>query len=145
MFLTTQYLEEADRLAQKVAIINEGKIIRIGTPGELKRCCGGESRITIRLADRMRLQVAREALQPLSESGFRSVPETGEISFPAGGGSSMLAEAVRRMDAAGLALDELALKQPTLDDVFLSITGHTAEESGAKPSDSSQKPQGGQR
>ena len=58
---------------------------------------------------------------------FYGIPETGEVSLPAIGGTSMLADVVRRMDSAGIALDELGLKPPTLDDVFLAITGHTTE------------------
>jgi ABC-2 type transport system ATP-binding protein len=127
VFLTTQYLEEADRLANKIAIMDNGKVIRQGTPKELKDCCGGETRVKIIVTDRSRTLEAVEALRKLDKESVYGVPETGEVSLPAIGGTSMLADVVRCMDAAGIALDELALKPPTLDDVFLAITGHTTE------------------
>ncbi len=131
VFLTTQYLEEADRLAHKIAIIDEGKIIREGTPGELKKCCGGESRISLTLYDRVNTQAAADALNSLAPGKILSSSETGTVSLPADGGSGLLSEVVRRMDSAGIVLADLSLKQPTLDDVFLAITGHTAEVSPA--------------
>lgn len=132
VLLTTQYLEEADRLANKIAIMDNGKVIREGTPQELKACCGGDTRIKLQVADRTRTLEAVEALRELGKESVYGDPETGEVSLPASGGSSMLADVVRRLDSAGIALSELGLKQPTLDDVFLAITGHTAEEENAK-------------
>jgi ABC-2 type transport system ATP-binding protein len=128
VFLTTQYLEEADRLANKIAIMDQGRAIREGTPQELKDCCGGDTHVKIRIADRGRTQEAIEALREFGKENIYGVAETGEISMPAAGGTSMLANVVRRMDAVGIELAELGLKQPTLDDVFLAITGHTTEE-----------------
>ena len=128
VFLTTQYLEEADRLAHKIAIIDEGKIIREGTPGELKSCCGGESKIKLTLFDRSKMQLAIDKLTELAPGKIQSTPDMGEISLPAEAGSSMVSEVVRRMDSAGIILADLSLKQPTLDDVFLAITGHTTEQ-----------------
>ena len=93
----------------------------------MKDCCGGDTHIKIRVTDRIRTLEAVEALRELGKENVYGVPETGEVSLPAIGGPSMLADVVRRMDAAGIALAELGLKQPTLDDVFLAITGHTAE------------------
>jgi ABC-2 type transport system ATP-binding protein len=130
VFLTTQYLEEADRLANKIAIMDNGKIIREGTPQQLKDCCGGETHIKLQVMDRSRTPEAVEILRELGQGNVYGVPETGEVSLPAVGGASILADVVRRMDAAGIVLAELGLKQPTLDDVFLSITGHTAEKTG---------------
>ncbi len=127
VFLTTQYLEEADHLANKIAIINEGKIIRTGTPAELKQCCGGESRIILRLVDHQKTPSALEALKDLAPGALRSNADTGEISFSSDGSQTTLPEVVRRMDAIGIQLAELSLKQPTLDDVFLAITGHAVE------------------
>lgn len=127
VFLTTQYLEEADRLANKIAIMDNGKVIREGTPQELKDCCGGDTHVKIKVTDRTRTLEAVEALRELGKESVYGVPETGEISLPAIGGTSVLADVVRRMDAVGIELAELGLKQPTLDDVFLAITGHTTE------------------
>jgi ABC-2 type transport system ATP-binding protein len=128
VFLTTQYLEEADRLANKIAIMEKGKIIRQGTPQELKDCCGGETHVKMKLVDRSKIPQALEALRGLSQDKLFSSQETGEISLPSPGGTMLLTEVVRRLDTAGIELAELGLKQPTLDDVFLALTGHTAEE-----------------
>jgi ABC-2 type transport system ATP-binding protein len=128
VFLTTQYLEEADRLANKIAIMDNGKVIREGSPQELKDCCGGDTHVRVRLLDRSRTIEAVDALRELGKEKIYGDPETGEVSLPAIGGASMLADIVRRMDASGIVLAELGLKQPTLDDVFLAITGHTVEE-----------------
>lgn len=128
VFLTTQYLEEADRLADRVGIMEKGKIIRVGTPQELKDCCGGETRVKMRLTDRVQTSRASELLKEIAQGKVNQNNEIGEISFPAPEGTSVLADVVRKLDADGIELAELGLTQPTLDDVFLSITGHTAEE-----------------
>ena len=128
VFLTTQYLEEADRLANKIAIMDNGKVIREGSPQELKDCCGGDTHVKIKLTDRSRTLEAVEVLRELGKDNVYGDSETGEVSLPAVGGASILADVVRRMDAAGIILAELGLKQPTLDDVFLAITGHTTEQ-----------------
>ena len=127
VFLTTQYMEEADRLAKNIAIMEKGKIIRQGTPKELKDCCGGGTHVKMTLVDRSKIPQAIEALGGPGLEKVITVPETGEISFPSPGGAAQLTDVVRRLDAAGIELAELGLKQPTLDDVFLAITGHTAE------------------
>jgi ABC-2 type transport system ATP-binding protein len=127
VFLTTQYLEEVDRLADNIAVLDNGRIIEQGTAQYLKECCGGDVLIQLRVADRAQTALAAELLAALGSGKMRSVPETGEISLPVIVGPSMLAEVVRRLDAGGVALSELALRQPTLDDVFLALTGHTAE------------------
>jgi ABC-2 type transport system ATP-binding protein len=126
VFLTTQYLEEADRLADKIAIMENGKIIRVGTPTELKGCCGGETRVKLKLVDPNQTKQAVELLRELGKDQINSITETGDISLPSGS-TSILSEVVRRLDAGGVQLAELGLTQPTLDDVFLAITGHTAE------------------
>jgi ABC-2 type transport system ATP-binding protein len=127
VFLTTQYLEEADRLAGRIAIMDKGQVIREGTPQELKDCCGGDTHVKIRVLDRNRTLEAVEVLRGLGKDSVYGVPETGEVSLPAAG-TSTLADIVRTMDAAGISLAEFGLKQPTLDDVFLAITGQTVEE-----------------
>jgi ABC-2 type transport system ATP-binding protein len=127
VFLTTQYLEEADRLADKIAIMENGKIIRTGTPKELKECCGGETHVKLKLVDSSKTKQAVELLRELGKDQIFSVAETGDISLPATGGASILPDIVRQLDVAGIQLAELGLVQPTLDDVFLAITGHAAE------------------
>jgi ABC-2 type transport system ATP-binding protein len=128
VFLTTQYLEEADRLANKIAIMDNGKVIREGSSQELKDCCGGDTHVKIKLTDRSRTLEAVEVLREPGKENVYGNPETGEVSLPATGGASILADVVRRMDAANINVAELGLKQPSLDDVFLAITGHTAEQ-----------------
>lgn len=140
VFLTTQYLEEADRLANRIAIMERGRIIRYGTPQELKDCCGGETQVRMRLADRGRTLEATEVLRELGQGKIHAVQETGEISLPAVGGTSILSDVVRRLDSAGMVLAELGLKQPTLDDVFLAITGHTAEKANGSVQDPPDSP-----
>ena len=127
VFLTTQYLEEADHLADKIAIMENGKIIRTGIPAELKGCCGGETRVKLKLVDPSKTRQAVELLREMGRDQINSVDETGDISLPGDGGPSILSDVVRRLDAGGIQLAELGLTQPTLDDVFLAITGHAAE------------------
>ena len=133
VFLTTQYLEEADHLADKIAIMDSGKIIRTGTPKELKECCGGETRVKMRLVDPGQTKQAVELLGELGRGQAYSVAETGDISIPADGSPYILSEVVRRLDTGGIQLAELGLTQPTLDDVFLAITGHAAETETVTP------------
>jgi len=128
VFLTTQYLEEADRLANKIAIIDKGLILREGTSKELKVCCGGDTLVRVRLADRSEIANAINALKELGGDGLHSYLDIGEITLPSIGGTAILPEVVRRLDAEEIKIAELTLKPPTLDDVFLSITGHPAEE-----------------
>lgn len=141
VFLTTQYLEEADRLANKIAIIDKGKILREGTNQELKDCCGGDILVKVRIADLSDLSRAADALKELGGDQLRNYPETGEITLPAAAGTSLLPEVVRRLDAEKIIIAELTLKPPTLDDVFLAITGHTAEETPETSPDPSEKPE----
>ncbi|MBN1161632.1 MAG: ATP-binding cassette domain-containing protein [Dehalococcoidales bacterium] len=128
VFLTTQYLEEADRLANKIAIIDKGRVLRQGTNQELKECCGGDTLIKVRIADSNKISKASDVLEDLAAGKLVSYPDTGEITIPAINGPSLMPEIVRRLDAHNIIIAELALKPPTLDDVFLSITGHTALE-----------------
>jgi ABC-2 type transport system ATP-binding protein len=131
VLLTTQYLEEADRLADYIAVLDNGNIIEQGTAEYLKKCCGGDVLIKVRLADRSQTESVIQILGPLGDGKTRTVPETGEISIPVVGGTSILAEVVRKLDAKGIVLSDIGLQQPTLDDVFLSLTGHTVEASKA--------------
>jgi ABC-2 type transport system ATP-binding protein len=89
VFLTTQYLEEADRLANKIAIMDNGKVIREGSPQELKDCCGGDTHVKLKVADRTRTNEAVEALRVLGNNKVHGFPETGEVTLPAIGGAAM--------------------------------------------------------
>ena len=143
VFLTTQYLEEADRLANKIAIIDKGRILREGTNQELKDCCGGDTLVRVRIADRSEISKANNALKELGGDKLHSYPDIGEITIPSGGGTALLPEVVRRLDAEKIMIAELALKPPTLDDVFLAITGHPAEETTELKEGSSNIPSAG--
>jgi ABC-2 type transport system ATP-binding protein len=140
VFLTTQYLEEADRLADKIAIIDKGKILREGTSQELKDCCGGDTLVKVKIANRSEILEANNALKELGGDKLNSYPDVGEITLPAAEGTSLLPEVVRRLDAKRIVITELSLKPPSLDDVFLAITGHPAEETTALKEGSLNKP-----
>jgi ABC-2 type transport system ATP-binding protein len=123
VLLTTQYLDEADRLADRIAVIDRGTIVAEGTATELKARVGGD-RLAVRVED---AEAASPVLAPLAEDGAAPVLRPGEVTI-AVAGAQAAAEAVRLLDAAGIAMAGIELRQPTLDDVFLTLTGHAAEE-----------------
>jgi ABC-2 type transport system ATP-binding protein len=123
--LTTQYLDEADRLARTIAVIDHGRLIAEGTSDELKDRLGGE-RLEVRLDEDADPQVAARALEPLSDEA--PVVEGGVVKLAVRRRRGAIVEAVQRLSEAGVGVDDLALRRPTLDDVFLSLTGHAAEE-----------------
>jgi ABC-2 type transport system ATP-binding protein len=126
LLLTTQYLEEADRLADHIAVIDGGRVIAEGTTDELKSRVGGDL-LAVRVADRARVTEAAEAIAGLGSGAPQVVAEAGEVSLPVSEGAAILAEVVRRLDAAGVEISDLSLRRPTLDDVFLALTGRVAE------------------
>ena len=125
VLLTTQYLDEADRLADKIAVIDQGEVIAAGTSDELKKRVGGE-RLEVRIAEGDRSEQAIAALAPMSDE--RPVCEDGLLRLPIQTRTGAIAEAVRRLDDASVGVDDIGISRPTLDDVFLNLTGHTAEE-----------------
>jgi ABC-2 type transport system ATP-binding protein len=128
ILLTTQYLEEADRLADQIAVIDTGRVIAEGTAEELKLRIGGEV-LALRVADRHEVGTAAGAVLGLGPGGGNADNNTGEITLPVGNeGTTILTEAVRRLDAEGIHLADIGLRRPSLDDVFLSLTGHAAEQ-----------------
>jgi len=133
IMLTTQYLEEADRLADGIAVVDVGRVIARGTPDELKARVGGEV-LALRVSDRSRVPAAAGAVLGLGPGGGKVDNNTGEITIPVGpDGPRLLTEAVRRLDAEGIEIADIALRRPTLDDVFLALTGHGAEEAPSAP------------
>ncbi|HEV7825385.1 MAG TPA: ATP-binding cassette domain-containing protein [Mycobacteriales bacterium] len=130
MLLTTQYLEEADQLANRIAVIDRGRVIAGGTSDELKDSVGGE-RLHVTVADPEQLGLALDVLRPLADGEPDADKETGELTLPVRRGAGVLPDVVRELDAAGVAIADLAVRRPTLDDVFLTLTGHAAEEPAA--------------
>ncbi len=127
LMLTTQYLEEADQLSSTIVVIDVGRVIAAGTSDELKSRVGGE-RLELRVTNPADVQVAVDAVIALASGDPHVDPATRRITVPVTDGQSLLAEAVRRLDTADVHVAELALRRPTLDEVFLSLTGHAAEE-----------------
>ncbi len=124
VLLTTQYLEEADQLADKIAVIDKGKVIAQGTADELKTQVGGE-RIDV-VVDETKAQIAADALKNIASGPV--VVEGEHVQAPVTGGGIKVVDAVRALDAASIVIKEIQLRRPTLDDVFLTLTGHHAEE-----------------
>jgi len=130
LLLTTQYLDEADELADQIVVIDHGLVIAAGTAEELKGRVGGDV-LEFTVPDRTRVGDAVEAIAQIGEGEPHVDKETGVINVGVGGrGSDALIEAVRGLDGAGVVTRGLALRRPSLDDVFLALTGHAAEEDG---------------
>ena len=135
LLLTTQYLDEADRLADRIAVIDAGRVIAEGTSAELKARVGGES-LEVTVAHSGGLKEAAGVLERYAhgEGGVRVDAGRRYVGTTVAGGSGLLATVVRDFDAAGVEVDELGLHRPTLDDVFLTLTGHAAESEAEQPS-----------
>lgn len=127
LLLTTQYMEEADRLADDVVVIDHGRVVAAGTPGELKARVGGDRLEVQALPGDDPGRLAR-VLTPVG-SGPPAIDAAGRIVLPVGDGPAVLADVAARLAAAGLKIADLALRRPTLDDVFLALTS----EAGGTP------------
>ena len=126
LLLTTQYLEEADELADTIAVVDRGRIIARGTADELKAQVGGE-RIEVVVRDRADVARAVAVLARDCDGDCAVDEHTRRITVPANGGAQRLVQVVRDLDEAAIAIDDIGLRRPTLDDVFLTLTGHAAE------------------
>jgi ABC-2 type transport system ATP-binding protein len=129
LLLTTQYLEEADELADTIAVVDHGRIIARGTADELKSQVGGE-RIEVVVHDRAAVPRAMELLTGLGDGACLLDEHTRKLTVPSQGGARALIGVVRAFDEAGIPIDDIGLRRPTLDDVFLALTGRATEELG---------------
>ena len=127
VLLTTQYLEEADRLADGIAVIDQGRVIAEGTASELKARVGGE-RVEVTTATRDDAPRAAEALQAIADGEVVVDADAATVRVPVRAGSRSLMDAVRILDASTVDVADIGLRRPTLDDVFLALTGRSAEE-----------------
>ncbi len=128
VLLTTQYLDEADRLADSISVIDRGRVIAAGSSDELKDQVGGES-LEVTLEDGGDAEAAAAALAPIAAEEPRR--EEHVLRVPVAQRQGTIADAVQRLNEAGIGIDDIAMRRPTLDDVFLKLTGHAAEEADA--------------
>jgi ABC-2 type transport system ATP-binding protein len=132
LLLTTQYLEEADRLADRIAVIDEGKVIAEGTASDLKARLGATV-VEVGVADVATAERARRLLGPMGHLTTGGAATT--IGLQLASGPRGVVEVVRALDAAGVVMESLGVREPTLDDAFLELTGHTAgsEDESSEP------------
>jgi ABC-2 type transport system ATP-binding protein len=124
VLLTTQYLDEADQLADRVAVVDAGRVIATGTPDELKAAIG--SRLDVVVRDAAALPAAGRVLEKVTGNAAAADPEQRRVGAATSAGAVPLTDLVRELDSAGVAVEDVALRRPTLDEVFLSLTGQPA-------------------
>ena len=130
VLLTTQYLDEADHLADRIVIIDHGRTITEGSPAELKARGGRD--VVVALPRQRDQAAAVAAVLGASVGAVASIdPNTGRVSVPVDDGTRRLSDVVRGLDGAGLVVEDLTLRRPTLDEIFLSLTGHATDRQGA--------------
>jgi ABC-2 type transport system ATP-binding protein len=123
LLLTTQYLEEADQLAGRVAVIDGGRVIAEGTPDQLKSSAGS-AHLTVLLAWGSDPRAASAALQPYALGGAQPDEDGRRLSVPVAAGEGLTTQVVHALAAAGVRVNDVTIKRASLDDVFLSLTGH---------------------
>ncbi|HET7646340.1 MAG TPA: ATP-binding cassette domain-containing protein [Candidatus Limnocylindria bacterium] len=127
VLMTTQYLEEADRLADEIVVIDHGRAIATGTALQLKQQVGGE-RLEVRVAEGSALAEAQRVLGAIGDGAVRVEAEGRQLSVAVVSHDGVLTHAIRELDRAGVRVDDIGFRRPTLDEVFLSLTGRPAEE-----------------
>jgi ABC-2 type transport system ATP-binding protein len=130
VLLTTQYMEEADRLADEIVVIDRGRMIAQGTPDQLKTKVGGE-RVEVVVADPADFAKASQLMSEVCGDGIQTDEESRSITAPVAGGVDALRTVMLKLKKAEVAVLDIGLRRPTLDDVFLTLTGHVAEEQPA--------------
>ena len=134
VLLTTQYMEEADRLADDIVVIDRGRMIAHGTSDELKTQLGGE-RVEVVVTDAAHTAAALAILEGVSVGDVQTDEQTRRLTAPISGGADVLREVLRQLGDQSVAVVDVGLRRPTLDDVFLTLTGHAAEEEAESPDD----------
>ncbi|MGN6333047.1 MAG: ATP-binding cassette domain-containing protein [Motilibacteraceae bacterium] len=134
LLLTTQYMEEAEQLADNIVVIDRGTIIAEGTADQLKLQVGGE-RLEVVVSDAARLAEARELVSRVGSGDPTTDEHVHQVSVPVSTGTAALREALQLLDVAGIEIGDVALRRPTLDDVFLTLTGHAAQDDQAAKSE----------
>ena len=128
VLLTTQYLEEADQLADSIAVMNKGSIIAEGTSDELKTAAGGNV-LEVTISDKAHGEDARKIRDAISLQKVQFNPEHLHFIVPVDGAANMLIDVVRKLDVAGITIVDIQLRRPTLDDVFIALTDELTGES----------------
>ncbi|MEQ8839551.1 MAG: ATP-binding cassette domain-containing protein [Acidimicrobiales bacterium] len=131
LLLTTQYMEEADQLADDIVVIDHGRAIAQGTSDELKTQIGGE-RIEVIVADAADVEAARGVLAEVAVGDVEVTESARRLLAPVTAGAASLTRTLRGLDDAGIAVSDIGLRRPTLDDVFLTLTGHAAGDGAAE-------------
>jgi ABC-2 type transport system ATP-binding protein len=131
VLLTTQYLDEADQLATQIVIVDHGRTVAAGTPAELKRRVGG-SVVEVHARARADLPAIADALGRLEGDGLRVDEPARRVSVGVASGRTALVDAVRLVESSGIEVEEIALRQPNLDEVFLALTGQPPEDTERK-------------
>ena len=126
VLLTTQYMEEADQLAHKIFVMDRGQIIAQGTSDELKKQVGGDV-LELHVTDENLINKATVLIAPFGSETPRVNEDLNIITMAVVGGATILVDVVRELDGAGIKINDIVLRRPSLDDVFMALTGHTAE------------------